>query len=194
MRRSYRAILPCYINYGSSPDQRFRKEPCVTNTPDAAHALSARQRFFAYLAILAFGMPSVLIALTGGEMWPFLDYRMYAEAKFTPDVDWLALVGRTDNGAPFPLDDERYIAPFAPSELLRALYTLDVLNATDKAQRALQGLIATYDRNRLAGEHNGPHLVSLEVYRLRWHSRSGTPYQVHALPDIQEFLYAVSLP
>jgi hypothetical protein len=83
--------------------------------------MSWMQRISAYAAILAFGVHSVLMALLGNEIWPFLDYRMYTEAKFMPESDWLALVGRTDNGAPFPLDDEQYIVPFAPSELLRAL-------------------------------------------------------------------------
>lgn len=152
------------------------------------------QRLFAYIAILAFGMPSVLIAFIGGEVWPWLDYRMYAETKLTPAVDWLALIGKTDNDAPFPLDDERYITPFAPSELLRALYTLDVLGETETARRALQSLLTAYEQDRLAGEHNGPRLVSLEVYRIRWYTRPSTSYQLDTIPDAQTFLYAVDLP
>jgi hypothetical protein len=69
------------------------------------------QRISAHAAALACGVPSVLMALLGGEVWPFLDYRMHA-AKFTPEIDWLARVGRTDNGAPFPLDDKQYIVTF----------------------------------------------------------------------------------
>lgn len=156
--------------------------------------MSLTQRLCAYTAILAFGVPSVLIALMGGEVWPFLDYRMYAEAKLTPEVDWLALVGRTGNGAPFPLDDERYIVPFAYSELLRALYALDILGETDAApaRRALRGLLAAYERNRQASEHNGPRLVSLEIYRIRWHARPGASHD--GIPDTQQLLYIVNLP
>lgn len=166
----------------------------MASEPAAVPSMSWTQRICAYAAILAFGVPSVLMALLGGEVWPFLDYRMYAEAKFTPEVDWLALVGRTDNGAPFPLDDASYMVPFAPSELLRALYALDILGETDAtpARRALRGLLIAYERNRLAGEHNGPRLLSLEVYRVRWHARPGMSYT--ATPDSQEFLQAVDLP
>lgn len=165
----------------------------MASEPDAVPSMSWMQRLSAYIAILAFGMPSVLIALMGGEVWPFLDYRMYAEAKFTPEVDWLALVGRTGNGAPFPLDEEPYIVPFARSELLRALYALDVFGETDAApaRRALRGLLAAYEQNRLAGEHNGPPLVSLEVYRVRWRARPGASYD--AVPDSQDLLQAVDL-
>ncbi len=168
----------------------------MASEPDALPSMSLMQRIRAYAAILAFGVPSVLMALMGCEVWPFLDYRMYAEVKLTPEVDWLALVGRTSNGASFPLNNEAYIVPFARSELLRALYTLDIFGETDAAptRRALQGLLAAYDRNRLAGEHNGPRLVSLEVYRVRWHARPDASYDVDAAPDSQEFLQAVDLP
>lgn len=44
-----------------------------------------------------------------------------------------AYAGRTDNGAPFPLDNEQYIVPFSPSELLRALDALDIVGETDTA-------------------------------------------------------------
>jgi len=182
----------------------IRKDRSVASEPDAGPSMSWTQRLSAYAAMVVFGVPSVLIALMGGEVWPFLDYRMYAEAKFTPEVDWLELVGRTDNGGSLPLDDEAYLVPFARSELLQALYTLDLFGETDAApaRRALQGLLASYDRNRLAGEHHGPRLVSLEVYRVRWHTRPGTSpstspstsYDVDAVPDSQEFLQAVHLP
>ena len=101
-----------------------------------------RQRLAAYVAMLAFGLPSLLIALVGGEAWPFLDYRMYADSKPTPEVDWLELVGRAPDGNAVRLDDEGYIVPFAYSELLRSLYSLDVLGELDPtpARRALTGV------------------------------------------------------
>ena len=99
--------------------------------------MSLSQRLAAYLAMLAFGLPSVMIALLGGQAWPFLDYRMYAEAKRSPEVDWLQLVGRTEDGREFHLDHEQYIVPFTPSELLRALEALDVYGGLrlDQAKR-----------------------------------------------------------
>jgi len=152
--------------------------------------MSLAQRLAAYAAILAFGLPSALVALLGGEVWPFLDYRMYAEAKRTPEVDWLALLGRTGDGAAFPLDDESYITPFAYSELLRALEALGE-GETAAVRRALRGLLAAYEQNRLAGEHDGPRLAALEVYRVRWQARPGGADD--AIPDFQELLLTVDL-
>ncbi len=170
----------------------------MSRGPDVEPSMSFVQRAIAYLAILAFGVPSVLIALTGGEVWPFLDYRMYADAKLTSEVEWLALVGRTRNDAAFPLDDEQYIVPFALSELLRALYNLDIHGETDAtpSRRALRGLLAAYEQNRLAGEHNGPRLVALEVYRLQWDARPSPfetgPFSQRA-PDAQVLIQTVYL-
>ena len=153
--------------------------------------MSLAPRLAAYAAILAFGLPSMLVAILGGEVWPFLDYRMYAEAKRTPEVDWLALLGRTDDGAAFPLDDESYITPFAYSELLRALEALRERDAA-AVRRALLGLLTAYEQNRLAGEHDGPRLAALEVYRVRWQARPGVVDD--ARPDSQNLLLAVALP
>lgn len=156
--------------------------------------MSPFQRIAAYLAMLAFGAPSIIIALTGGELWPFLDYRMYAEAKLTPEVDWLELVGRTADGRAFPLDDEQYIVPFAYSELLRALDALDVAGAVDPlpARRALIGLLIAYEMQRRAGAHAGPRLKALEVYRVVWIARPGADN--YARPAWRTLLQSVALP
>lgn len=156
--------------------------------------MSHLQRIAAHLAILAFGVPSVIIALVGGEAWPFLDYRMYAETKLTPEVDWLELVGRTEDGRIFPLDDEQYIVPFTYSELLRALDALDVVGEVDPspAHRALIGLLAAYETQRHAGEHDGPPLQTLEVYQVGWMARPGADN--YAEPTWRTLLQSVALP
>lgn len=154
--------------------------------------LDRRQRLAAYVAVLAFGLPSVLVALAGGEMWPFLDYRMYADSKQTAEVDWLELVGRTPDGVTLRLDDETYIVPFAYSELLRSLYSLDVLGESDPtpARRALAGLLDAYETQRRFGEHDGPPLARVEVYRVRWTARPGAAN--YDSPDSRTLLQSVS--
>jgi len=144
--------------------------------------------------MLAFGLPSVLVAVVGGEVWPFLDYRMYAENKPAPEVDWLELVGRTPDGAAVRLDDEAYIVPFSYSELLRSLYSLDVLGEVDPApaRRALAGLLEAYETQRRFGGHSGPRLSRLEVYRVRWTAQPSAANFDN--PDSRTLQLSVSLP
>ena len=158
------------------------------------HTLRRRQRLAAYVAMLAFGLPSVLAALVGGEAWPFLDYRMYAESKPTAEIDWLELVGRGPNGTTLRLDNEAYIVPFAYSELLRSLDTLDVLGESDPtpARRAVAGLLDAYETQRRLGEHDGPPLDRIEVYRVRWTAQPGAAN--YDSPDSRTLLQSVSLP
>ena len=153
-----------------------------------------RQRLAAYAAMLVFGVPSVVIAVVGGELWPFLDYRMYADSKPTAEVDWLELVGRTREEAVLRLDNEAFIVPFSYSELLRSLYSLDVLGEVDPApaRRALSGLLSAYETQRRLGEHNGPPLERVEVYRLRWTGLPGAA-NFHE-PDSRTLLQSVALP
>ena len=152
-----------------------------------------RQRLAAYVAMLAFGLPSLLVALAGGEAWPFLDYRMYADSKPTAEVDWLELVGRTPDGTALSLDNEAYIVPFAYSELLRSLYSLDVLGESDPiaARHALAGLLKAYETQRRLGEHGGPPLERVEVYRVRWTALPGAAN--YDSPDSRTLLQSVSL-
>ena len=144
--------------------------------------------------MLAFGLPSVLVAVGGGEVWPFLDYRMYAESRPTSEVDWLELVGRTPDGTDLRLDDEAFIVPFTYSELLRSLYTLDVLGEVDPApaRRALTGLLEAYERQRRFDWHDGPRLTRIEVYRVRWTAQPGAAN--FDSPDSRTLLLSVSLP
>ena len=156
--------------------------------------VNRRQRLAAYAAMLAFGLPSVLVALAGGEVWPFLDYRMYADSKPTPEVDWLELTGRTPDGVVLRLDDEAYIVPFAYSELLRSLYALGILDESNPTpiRRALAGLLDAYETQRRFGEHAGPPLDRIEVYRVRWTAQPGAANYDN--PDSRILLQSVSLP
>lgn len=156
--------------------------------------MSYAQCVSAYLAMLAFGIPSIVIALVGGEAWPFLDYRMYAETKLSPEVDWLDLVGRTEIGEAFRLDDERYIIPFGPSEILLALEALDVFGEVNStpSRRALTGLLVAYETRRHAGEHDGPRLTALEVYHVRWIAQPGAAN--YTRPESRTLLQSVPLP
>ena len=161
---------------------------------DGRHPMRRSQRLAAYTAMLAFGLPSVLVALVGGEVWPFLDYRMYADSKPTSEVDWLELVGRTPDGTAVRLDNEAYIVPFTYSELLRSLYALDVLGEVDPApaRRALAGLLDAYEIQRRRGEHDGPPLDRIEVYRVRWTAQPGAANFNE--PDSRTLLQSVSPP
>ena len=156
-------------------------------------SMSRCQHLAAYLAMVAFGVPSLVIALLGGAVWPFLDYRMYAEAKLTPDVDWLELVGHTTDGRAIPLSDDAYIVPFDSSELLRTLETLGIQQQDQAlpARRALAGLLRAYEALRRAGEHDGPPLIALEVYRVRWTALPGASN--YATPESRTSLQLVPL-
>lgn len=160
---------------------------------DGHHLMRRRQRLAAYVAMLVFGLPSALVALAGGEVWPFLDYRMYADGNPTSEVDWLELVGRAPDGTALRLDNEAYIVPFAYSELLRSLYTLDVLGEVDPtpARHALAELLDAYETQRRLGEHDGPPLNRIEVYRVHWTAQPGAANFNE--PDSRTLLQSVSL-
>jgi hypothetical protein len=156
--------------------------------------MTLSQCFAAYLAMLALGLPTVLIALVGGESWPFLDYRMYAEAKLTSDIDWLELKGRTAEGTEISLHHRSYLMPFDPADFLMALYSLGILGETDltPARRALREVLTAYEVRRREREHDGPALTALTVYRVRWSAPPAAA--TRPSPDLRYPLLSVFAP
>ena len=103
------------------------------------------------------------------EHWPFSQYPMFNGVWRSPTFTWLRLFGVTDSGDEFPLDSNKYIAPFDQSRLPKALR--QVVRNPERAPRlheALSGMLRRYDELAREGHHQGPPLAALRLYELEW--------------------------
>src|SRR3954452_10300038 len=121
---------------------------------------------------------TVLLALLAGsaydivtdqEHWPFSQYPMFSGVWRSPTFTWLRLFGVTADGREFPLDANRFIAPFDQSRLPKALKRiLEGRDANARVPQALLDCLARYEQLRLQKTHEGPSLAALRLYELEW--------------------------
>ena len=112
---------------------------------------------------------SLYDVLTDQEHWPFSQYPMFSGIWKSQSFTWLRLFGVTAEGREFPLDANRYVAPFDQSRLPKALKRMtEMPDGEARVRSALPDLMARYEELRSAGAHDGPPLAALRLYELEW--------------------------
>jgi len=103
------------------------------------------------------------------EHWPFSQYPMFSGVWHSPTFTWLRLVGVTSDGREFPLDDNRYVAPFDQSRLAKAFrQILDTPSRAGRRDEALASFLSRYRQLAAERRHDGPPLRALRLYELEW--------------------------
>ena len=121
------------------------------------------------LIIASFIAGSAYDIATDQEHWPFSQYPMFAVAWTSPTFTWLRVFGVTADATEFPLDANRYIAPFDQSRLPKALRQM--VARPDGERRvtiALSDVMRRYEALRREGVHDGPPVVAMRLYELEW--------------------------
>jgi hypothetical protein len=107
--------------------------------------------------------------VTDQEHWPFSQYPMFSGTWASPTFTWLRLFGVTADGREFPLDDNRFVAPFDQSRLPKSLrQMLQAPESDARIHTALLDLSARYEQLRQDAAHDGPPLVALRLYEMEW--------------------------
>jgi len=127
------------------------------------------RRAFVNLILVGLIAGSVYDIVTDQEHWPFSQYPMFSGAWKSRAFTWLRLFGVTADGREFPLEDNRFVAPFDQSRLPKSLRRM--LETPDREARikaALPDLFTRYEHLRQNAAHDGPPIVALRLYELEW--------------------------
>jgi hypothetical protein len=131
--------------------------------------MTRARRIFLNLVLLAFVAGSTYDIATDQEHWPFSQYPMFSEVWRSPTFSWLRLFGVMADGREFPLDANRYVAPFDQSRLPKALRQMrGEADADARLRSAVADCLARYEVLRAQGRHEGPPLVAMRLYELEW--------------------------
>ena len=127
------------------------------------------RRTFVNLILAAFIAITAYDIVTDQEHWPFSQYPMFAEAWTSSSFSWLRVFGVTEDGREFPLDANRYIAPFDQSRLPKALRRMrEQPDGKARIETALRDVMARYEVLRRDDVHEGPPIVAMRLYELEW--------------------------
>jgi hypothetical protein len=153
--------------------------------------MTRSRRLLAYLIIVGvIGGSGFDIAL-GREDWPFSHYPMYSgvERQWTKTT-WRAygVTGRSE----VPLIHYEQIAPFDRARLASALAKLSLFREQTRLRRAMSDCLRRYEERRRHGDHDGPALDGIRVYRVTWRLQ---PWAQNAdIPDQMELIAEVVRP
>ena len=152
--------------------------------------MTSTRRIFLNLVFLAFICGSTYDIVTDQEHWPFSQYPMFSDVWRTPTFSWLRLFGVTTDGQEFPLDANRYVAPFDQSRLPKALRRMrERPDADARLHTAIADTLARYEVLRVEGVHEGPPLAAMRLYELEW---TIDPHAANVdSPDRQTFIAEV---
>ena len=127
------------------------------------------RRVFVNLVLLSFIVGSAYDTITDQEHWPFSQYPMFSGVWTSRSFTWLRLFGVSADGREFPLDANRFVAPFDQSRLPKSLkQMLEQPDGQARIRTALPDLYRRYEQLRLQDRHDGPALVALRLYELEW--------------------------
>jgi hypothetical protein len=128
---------------------------------------------------MVYGVLFVIVAghlvevVTQREHWPFSPYQMWSMASTSWDLTHYELRGVTDEPQPreIYLYEAQYLYPL-PSRFMN-LHLIEAAKEARKGKTSLQesvtkNTLAHYERRRQAGQHSGPPLKAIRLYRFDW--------------------------
>ncbi|HKW94492.1 MAG TPA: hypothetical protein VJX92_21590 [Methylomirabilota bacterium] len=153
--------------------------------------MSRKQLIVANCVVLVLLGLQILDIAMQREDWPFSNYPMYASQQ-TEHYSWIRVYGVAETGE-FALAPERQLRPW---DFVRINYSFagTVLSQPDQStsgRRALESLYRLYEAGRRAGEHNGPPLRALRVYREQW--RIEPELANKATPEERQLIYELNI-
>ena len=133
--------------------------------------LSKQRVWLVYAVVSVITGGSLFDIVTDTEHWPFSQYAMYSWVNRDYSLTLTRLFGviKSDPPREIPLTTFQYLQPFNSYRLRRALnWMLQSANREQLLGDALRDVLRRYEERRLAGQHDGPALQGVKLYRLYW--------------------------
>ena len=154
--------------------------------------MTAGRLRLANAVIVATLLGSLAAAVGFVELWPFSPYGMYSTIEDGEWVERFAVYGvGGDPPREIELSSLAFLAPLDPGRLRSGLVRLSLQADPEPRYRAvLADLLRRYERRRRAGEHSGPAVHSMRLYRVAW-ERTDASLSNLDRPDVRELLAVV---
>jgi hypothetical protein len=159
--------------------------------------LGKRREILVYAVIFVITCGSFFDIITQQEHWPFSPYSMFSTVRRDYSLTRLKLFGLTefDPVREVPLTESQYIQPLGDIHIQIALSMKrkpDNVSYGQYLEEALRHILTRYEVLRIAGNHDGPQLHSIRLYRYEW----TLDPRIHGVeqPDVRELILEVREP
>jgi hypothetical protein len=135
--------------------------------------LEKRREFLVYAVIFIIIGGALFDIITQREHWPFSPYSMFSTVRRDYSLTRLRLFGLTDidSSREIPLTDPKYIQPLGDKHIQRAMSIKkkpDNVSYEQYLEETLHHILTRYEVLRIAGDHDGPELHGIRLYRYQW--------------------------
>jgi hypothetical protein len=136
-------------------------------TTQESRTMSPRRLRLVNAFLLTLIAGSVYCIAIGNEIWPFSNYPMYSGVREERALSVLRLFGVAADGSERRIFIATQMPPFDRVRLSTALQRI-MSRDRNALHKALRDCWEQYELARLSGEHQGPALVRVRLYRLNW--------------------------
>lgn len=126
----------------------------------------ARHKAVANFLILLIAIPTLYCTVTEAKMWPFAPFDMYSQT-LTPECSQYYLEGEARDGRRISLTSGGYLHPFSNRALIFKIFP-PLLRRPAQLDERLRLLARHYEERRQRGQHRGPQLTAMRLYRVTW--------------------------
>ena len=143
------------------------------SAPAAPEPMRRWRVWLVYAVLFVIVAGHLIEVVTQRYHWPFSTYQMCSIHSTSWDLTHYELRGVTDEPTPREIDlfQSQYLYPL-PSRFLN-LHLIEAAKDAKKGKTSRQeavtkNTLAHYERRRKAGEHHGPPLKAIRLYRFDW--------------------------
>lgn len=148
----------------------------TSHAADDSMSPARRSVLSAFFALLILGHGYEIAARS--EHWPFSNYPMYAGLA-SDRVSRKVIVGVLPDGREIPLEINRDLSPFDNTRFYSAMHRVSAERGPAAYAHALKQLLLRYEQLRVRGDHQGPAIVALRAYEMRWPVLPGASNKDH---------------
>jgi hypothetical protein len=132
--------------------------------------MTLRRQLLVQLLVLAIVAGSLYDIVTRQEHWPFSDYPMFATVHRKHALDnWYRVFGVTPEGREVAILRYDELWPLDQSRLPLGIRRIAQTPGSElRVRTALEDILRRYEARRAAGEHGGPKIEGIRLYRLSW--------------------------
>jgi len=131
-------------------------------------AITPLRKTAIYGLLATIGVGSAVSILRAKDYWPFSNYPMYSYPAVGNQLSEYRLYGVTRQGQEVSLEKYVYTQPFDNARVNFGFENLQKYAGSEATRSGLADCLRRYEAARVLGQHGGPALEEIRLYKVSW--------------------------